>query len=312
MVVAVAAAAVIAMALGGEALSESAYPRCFGAASRDARSPCINHALDRMVIPTPAVARTMGPPPCKPVADDEALDVCAFGTDSADPAATIALLGDSHAEFWWHAVDPMARAERWAGYTLVLGGCPYSTATRVLSEPLLSQCIARNDAVPGWFDRHPEVHTVFVAQISGVEWLIPPDQDQFEGQVEHYIEAWSRLPDSVTHIVVIRDTPKAERHTRACIRRAISKHQNAGLVCRVPRRRALTTDPAVVAARRLASKRVQVINLTRFFCDGHWCYPVIGGALVQKDVNHLTPTFIATLSPYLQESVDALAAAWTG
>jgi SGNH domain (fused to AT3 domains) len=240
---------------------------------------------------------------CAPAAHDPGIDVCSFGARQAGAAATIALVGDSHAQHWRPAVDGVARAKHWFAYSVALGGCPYSTATRVIPEPLRLVCKTRNALVPDWFAEHPEVHTVFLAQIAGVEWDFPPGTDQFEGQVQHYLEAWAQIPPTVTRVIILRDTPKAERGTRSCIRSAISRHQDAGIRCRVPRSVALTRDPAVEAMRRLGSPRFEVVDLTRDFCDARWCYPVIGGALVQKDVNHLTPVFVATLTPYLLRAV---------
>ena len=45
--------------------------------------------------------------------------------------------------------------------------------------------------------------------------------------------------------------------------------------------------------------------MTRFICDRRWCYPVIGGALVYKDDNHLTEVFARTLGPYLNQALGA-------
>jgi hypothetical protein len=204
----------------------------------------------------------------------------------------------------------VAEAKRWRGVSFSLGGCPYSTSTRVIPEPLRSHCRERNQQVPGWFAQHPDVHTVFVAEISGTPWVVPRGQDPFETEVSDYIAAWDALPPSVQHIIVIRDTPKALPTTARCVERAIAAHRSAGQACRMPRRAVLDRDPAVVAARRLASPRVQVVNLTRYFCDPRWCYPVVGGALVQKDWNHISSTFTATVGPYLLRDVNRLMASW--
>jgi len=40
-----------------------------------------------------------------------------------------------------------------------------------------------------------------------------------------------------------------------------------------------------------------------FICDARWCYPVVGGALVFKDRNHLTEVFARTLGPYLARAI---------
>jgi hypothetical protein len=56
---------------------------------------------------------------------------------------------------------------------------------------------------------------------------------------------------------------------------------------------------------------VRTIDMTRFFCDRGPCYPVIGGALVLRDQNHMTEAFSRTLGPYLQRKIDALWATWS-
>jgi hypothetical protein len=50
---------------------------------------------------------------------------------------------------------------------------------------------------------------------------------------------------------------------------------------------------------------VQLVDLTRFFCSAAFCYPVIGGVLVQKDVAHITRAFMRTMSPYLARALAA-------
>ena len=65
------------------------------------------------------------------------------------------------------------------------------------------------------------------------------------------------------------------------------------------RRSALSQDSAAAAATALRSSRVRLVDLTEFFCDPRFCYPVIGGALVFKDQNHMTETYAKSLGPYL-------------
>jgi hypothetical protein len=273
----------------------------------DRSPPCHNPRLDLMVVPRPEAARHAANSPCTLVHPPDPLNVCAFGV-RAD--ATIALLGDSHAGNWRAAVQRVAEANRWHALSLTLGGCPYSRSTRVLREPLRTRCAERNRQVPGWFARHPDVHVVFVAQISGVRWTVQPGEDPFETQVNDYIAAWNALPESVTHIIVLRDTPKAPVGTPQCIDRAIARHRPAGAACRMPRREVMDPDAAAVAATRMRSSRVQLVDLSRYFCDPRWCYPVIGGALVQKDWNHLSSVFMSSLGPYLLRQVSGLMQSW--
>jgi hypothetical protein len=105
---------------------------------------------------------------------------------------------------------------------------------------------------------------------------------------------------------VIRDTPKAATDTASCVQRAIARHRRAGLVCALPRRQVLDPDPAAVAALRMRSPRVRVVDLTDFICDPRRCHPVVGGALVYKDQHHLTAVFATTLAPYLLRRVERI------
>jgi hypothetical protein len=279
---------------------------CFGAAARDPSKQCGRRARQFEVVPTPGAARNRPNAPCTIVEEDGPLRVCQFGVPDATATATVALLGDSHAAHWRAALEVVAQAKRWRGLSIALSGCPFSTATRVLQEPLLSECRERNRKVPDWFVRHPEISTVFVSELSGATWLVPSGTGMFEDEVNDYIEAWSSLPPSVKHIVVIRDDPKGLPGTQRCVERALRRHAAAGLECKVPRRKAIDRDAAVVAAQRVGAPRAQVVDLTRFFCGSRWCFPVIGGALVHKDEHHMTTTFVTTLGPYLLREVDGL------
>jgi hypothetical protein len=173
-----------------------------------------------------------------------------------------------------------------------------------LRNPLQGECIQWNHILPGWFARHPSIHTLFVVQDSGTKWVVPHGQSEFQTEVSGFSRAWQALPRSIRHIVVIRDTPKDLMSTQGCVERAMQAHRNAGQVCKVPRARAIYRDPEAVAASRARSARISSVDLNRFFCDSRWCYPVIGGVLVHKDDHHMTEVFATTLGPYLDRALQ--------
>jgi SGNH domain (fused to AT3 domains) len=78
----------------------------------------------------------------------------------------------------------------------------------------------------------------------------------------------------------------------------------------VPRSDALEADPAVFAARVSNPRRVQFVDLTNVFCSPTRCFPVIGGALVFKDLHHFTLVFAQTLAPALGRELDRVSARW--
>jgi hypothetical protein len=304
LVVAVAACLV---GLSSPAAAEAPYPPCFGAAARNPAQPCENPELALTVTPSPSEAPLIPSATCEPV--EPVINACAFGVPAASAKGTVALVGDSHADQWRAALDVAAEALGWQGVSITRPSCPFSAASNDLSGPQHSQCIEWTHLVIQWLRTHREVSTVFVTDhFAAVR--APRGESQHLAEVAGYTDAWKALPSSVKHIVVIRDTPYARYNTLACVQQAIAKRQDAGRVCALPRSRFLRGDPEVVAARRLSSPRVQVINLTKFFCDERLCYPVVGGALVYRDAGHITRLFATTLGPFLLEGIDRLSTSW--
>ena len=275
-----------------------ALPRCWGAASRDHVRPCHNERLDRMVKPTPARALRLPNAPCAIPRRSFPL-VCEFGAAENTAHRRIALIGDSHAVHWRAALNPIARVRGWAGFSLSRNGCPLSTATPILREPLTSECLRWRGAVHEWLLEHPGVDTIFVSQHRARV------KGGYRAEIAGYLEAWRAVPRSVKRIVVIRDTPARPGGTRGCVQRAIAARAPAGRVCAVRRRKALRRDPAADAARR-AGRRVSLIDMTRYFCDRRRCFPVVGGVLTHKDEGHMTAAFGRTLAPFLAAKLRAI------
>jgi len=288
----------------------STGPPCFGAAARNIDQPCENPALRRRVVPLPVAARDEENAPCANFRKDSGVSVCEFGAPAGGARRTIALLGDSHASHWRAPLDLVARQRGWHGLSLTRTSCVFSAATKITPEPTRSQCLRWVDSVPRFFERHPEIDTVFIVGITGGVVHVPKGRTMFEAKMNGVRRAWRTLPDTVKHIVVIRDTPRITSSTAECIDDAIAAGKRPGIACAVPREGALEEDPAVVAARKEHSPRVQAIDLTSMLCSSRLCYPVIGGALVYKDLHHFTVVFAKTLAPPLERKLEALTQQW--
>jgi hypothetical protein len=280
-------------------------PRCFGAASRDPRQPCRNPRLGGMVAPTPTEARRGTNAPCDPVERVGQVLVCAFGAPATSATSTLALVGDSHAAHLRAALAGAAVARGWHGVSLTQAGCPLTRATKILREPLFSECKQWNAEVVDWLEGHPGVQTVVVSQIVSRVGVVPaPGRSKFATAVAGYVAAWKSLPASVRRVVVVRDNPKGAHGVLGCVEAAIAAGRRAAIACASRRGVALERDPAVVAAERLRSRRVATVDLSAVYCDRR-CYPVIGGALVYKDRHHLTQVFSRTLAPILGRRIAA-------
>lgn len=302
------AAGAVAASAGPSATAAARSPetqRCFGAPARDPIKPCRNPALATEVFPTPDDALLYPNAECAPVAQSVPFQ-CTFGVAPDDARGEIALVGDSHATHWRSALQTVAEDYGWHGTSMTRSGCTFSRAEPVLPGRLKQECLDWRDQVVAWFEAHPEVRTVFLSQHPG-EVVVPKGSTRWKTKVRGFRRAWRDLPDTVKHIVIIRDTPYVSTRTPVCIKRAMRRDRDAGRACALPRRRALKRDHAAEAALRFRGRPgVRVIDMTHFMCDEERCYPVVGGALTHKDTGHITLVFGQTLGPFLLRSVRAL------
>jgi hypothetical protein len=127
------------------------------------------------------------------------------------------------------------------------------------------------------------------------------DLSLFAGDaVAGYRSAWQSLAPSVQRIYVIRDTPsRVSLGTSACVERLLRARRAVGFACAEPRASALPPDPHGEAATAPGDERVRLLDLSDRLCTATLCPPVVGGALVLRDADHLTRAFSASLGPYL-------------
>jgi hypothetical protein len=285
-------------------------PRCFGAAARAEGKPCVNPALRLSVTPTPDEAVLEPSAPCSPVRSKVPPSRCLFGVTGAKATATVALVGDSHAVHWRAALEHVYRVHRWRGVTLYRSQCPFTAARTSLPGEDGTGCEQFKTDTLAYLRAHPEISTIFVSGNTGAGVVVPAGQNRFEVKTAGYMTAWDGLPASIQHVIVLRDPPHNRQTTAACVQRAIDGRKPAGTACQVPIATALAPDPALEAVKRMNSPRVEAIDLTPYMCDASNCFPVIGGALVHKDVGHISATFSTTLGPYLLSELDARMAQW--
>ena len=307
-VLAVAVAWAPALAPGhGRRAATVRPPRCFGAASRDPRTSCHNPRLRYTVRPRPSMAQLTPNEPCERLERWGPVHPCAFGAAPEDAVTTIALIGDSHASHWRAALRVAADVRRWRGISITNGICPVSAVPRRLPPAQRRQCDEWNETVLRWLRAHPEVTVVVHAQlISRKDVEASSARTQYAAKVSGYRRVWHAFPPTVRHIVAMRDNPKVLPETPECVMRARARRLRPGVTCALPRDWSLRHDPLAAAAHQTRSRRVDLVDLTHFFCGPRVCYPVVGGALVHKDEHHLTRMFSTSLGPYLLRRLNHL------
>ena len=278
---------------GGQARARLfAVPDCFGAAARDPAHPCTNTALRAVVTPTPSDALLTPNAPCTPYKPKGLVYPCYFGVAPERARATIALLGDSHAEHWRAGIEVVAQSKRWRGISLTRAGCPFNTAgAKLRTNADSDQCHRWQGQIRSFFAGRPEIHTVFVAARASADFIRDP--------ADGAREALRSLPKSVRRIYVIRATPETQDFEARCVNRRLRAHAAIGSTCGLKRKDALLPDPQLKAA----GGRVKVLDFTKYLCNATECPSVIGGVLVRKDGSHLTRAFSATLGPFVLRAI---------
>ena len=286
-------------------MADAQRPRCFGAAARDPERPCENKRLRSRVTPTPAQALLDPGEGCTVIKRPNKPDACAFGVPATKAKRKFALIGDSHAEHWRAALAVIARRKNWRGLSLYHTRCGLNLAPKPKDDRIYTSCNRWRDGVFRWLRANPSVRTMFVSSDARTNVSYPPGESMFETKVRGYIAAWNAVPESIERIYVLRDVPINPSNGNACVQRAMRRGvRRMDLACARSREVALPPHAAEVAALRLDSPRVQLIDLTDHMCDAERCYPVVGGVLVRKDIGHLTRVFARTLAPYIERELD--------
>ena len=290
----------VAMSVGA---GPAAAATCFGAAARDAARPCENPS--RTIFPALKDVDHPSESRCA-YRIERSLPICTFGAPKAKARGTIALIGDSHS---WHlraAVDVVARARKWAAYSITAPGCAFSTYVTHLPEEIQASCRLWYQRAKAWLRRHREVSTVFMSTLNSV--YAPPGETRLRQRAAGLRRAWLTMPRTVKHVIVVKDVPDPRDDVLDCVSNALAAGTELpGIACATPRNAALTEDAGVEALKRLPPKRFGLVDLTDYFCDAENCFPVVGGALVYRDeLGHLTVAFSKSLGPYLLRKVNTL------
>lgn len=274
-------------------------PDCLGAQAMDsALAPCDNPDLRGVLIPDPARA----------VADDDNMADC-WGSDANGPrvcslgprtgySKQLFAVGDSHNNTLIGVYRQVAENNNWRIDVNGVGACYLTTA-----EPLRSS-EGQNAGCRGWRAAITSIaqagsYDAIIVTNSTTKSPIDPEPGETRGEAaaRGMVEAWRDLPD--VPIIVIRDNPSMPEDVLTCV----SEHRRtAAESCAVPRARAVPAFDAQAEAVRQVP-RAHLVDVTSLFCTPEVCPPVIGNVLVYRDTSHITASYAATLSPYIEEQI---------
>jgi peptidoglycan/LPS O-acetylase OafA/YrhL len=299
------AAADLAAALEAEAA-------CAGAAAMVPGAECAHVPHGAELLTTPAQAAADRPAPyadgCWTSPPFDARNVCTYG-DADDPAARIALVGNSHAGHWLPALEELADDYGWQIDTYLVSECfPVDMAQNFAVAGASEGCRAWGRWAVGQ-TAGAGYDLVVTSARSGPSLTDVAEGDQVATATSGYLDVLSQWTTAGDRVLVLRDTPYGEVVTPDCI----AEHITDLSACDGPQDRREVPDPLADAARLLAVDTVQVADLTEFFCRDEQCYSTIGGLIVYFDRSHMTTAFAATLAPFVEPyATELLATETTG
>jgi peptidoglycan/LPS O-acetylase OafA/YrhL len=307
----VSAAGVVVLAIGQSRVDAaertlSALPdvstfACFGASALPETSCHDSNGLGSAVYPPPIIARNAtGSEGCQQNALDTTLLSCAYGSKSPT-ALRVALSGDSHAGEWLEGLRGVAAAKGWHLDTYLRSGCGLSSSP----SPGIgadARCRTWNASVLAAL-KHGHYDLVIVSTRSslvGGSAMSAANQATVAGSMSR---AWTQLTTAGIRVIAIRDTPEPLGAGVADVPSCVADAKSPETTCSVAKSRALIADPQVAAVAETPG--TQLIDMTRYFCPGATCPPIIGNVLVYADGHHITGLYSETLAGDLGKELTA-------
>ena len=205
---------------------------------------------------------------------------CAFG-DVSQPAASVILYGDSHANHFKPFVDALARDAGLKAVYSVMGSCaPVTNAERAHDGIAGLECARRNRSVEEQAGRYR-----FVV-LSGV-WRPGADPAQWEDallRTARNVVAQGAVP------IVFKDSPWSTIDRSQCVLKRARGWLPAATDCEIPRSE---VELAGAAADRAIERVGQLVPVMRIvdpklvMCDAARCRTSQGNTAFYRDSNHL-------------------------
>lgn len=279
-------------------------PECFGAAFV-LDDGCADTEWNDTILPAPGFAGVDRPSDeqCFVQLNDARATSCEFGSDAAD-APRIALIGDSHAFQLLSTFERMAEENGWHLVTYFKGACPWNATALSTPGAFGQACTQWRDAVSADL-ADADLDAVFTSAIATTPYSSTGYDSAHDAAVAGYRTAWSEVLDRGIPVITVVDNPVWETDPNKCLRtREFSQCDGARSDVLVQ------NDPIRDAATGLDG--VTLLDFTDVFCTDESCLPVVGGANVYRDQDHLTVTFVDTLQPEYTAAIRAALAARAG
>jgi peptidoglycan/LPS O-acetylase OafA/YrhL len=224
-----------------------------------------------------------------------------FGAPAATARKTVVLYGDSHANMWIPAFEPIARARHWRLVVYTKPGCPPEDYPKFILPTFHAgpyvECTKWRDAV---FAQVKKLHPAYI--FFGAQSRFSPGIEPNGAGMARAVDA---LEASGGKVVYLEDVPRPRDNQD--VPDCVALHLSNKLSC------AATTDEAGLGSPQRMVERAQarqagalLVDPTAWFCTKTVCPVVIDGMLVYADDSHITATYARWLTPELRVALARL------
>ncbi|MGP5073623.1 acyltransferase family protein [Arthrobacter rhombi] len=284
------------------------------ASAKAGTDPCLGaRALDKPIQDCPIVARDQLIPEPAVAGDDKAnayaddcweespfpgLTKCVYGQGSRN----IALVGNSHAGQWLPALQKIAADRDFRITTFLASSCAPLDADLELGEKAQSGCRAWGQRMlkatsGGKFD-------LVIVSARNVHGVAGSSEASFQLDLEAgysgLLQSWQKQK---TNVLVLHDTPFPQ-DTIKSIPDCLADDDRTVEECSGDAAAWIPEDPLYAAAKKGGST-IHTADLNAHICRPERCYGANGGVVTYFDGSHLSATYSATLSPYLEPKILA-------
>lgn len=220
------------------------------------------------------------------------LDVCVLrASEHEHPQLRVALVGDSHITQFFPAIEKIVARRGWELVAINKGACPFSTASE--AAPGDESCVKHNaETLDELLARKPDVV------------LTNGTRDARIGLTEQtpqgFVDVWRRLEDGGIRVLAMRDNPRFSFAPARCV----ESHGRGAAVCDTPRSAVLSPLAPYLGMPDVPGN-VSFLDLSDYICVREVCPPIIGNVYVYMDDNHLSGTYVRTMSPIIESLMDA-------
>ena len=229
---------------------------------------------------------------------------CAFGDPHS--ATTVVLVGDSHAAQWVPALQVIAAQRHWKLLSYTKSSCPLNPT--LLAGNTGQPYTACQTWVANMMYELGRINPAMVvtSSYSGYQALGADDKplpatSSNAAIAVGFRSTWTTLIRRGADVRIIADTWAPGFDVPDCV----SQHPTALTTCAFDRVGAQRTDPQLQAL-STPLPGAQTVNLDTAVCPTAECAPVIGNVLVYRDKNHLTKTYVLTLTPRMAAVLPVL------